>query len=407
MDVLLSTIGSRGDVQPMIALAMELKSQGHKARLCAPPDFRDLIEGFGLPFVPVGPEVRQAGARRSTDARPSPEAFRQLLRDTIVGQFTEIGNAAAESDAIVACTALQYAARSIAEKRGIPYHFAAYCPTVLPSSHHAPPPMPGDVPSASADTRALWDLQAQRWNGMFGNDINEQRSAIGLPPITDVRGYMFTDTPLLAADAALSPWSTPSDLDVKQTGAWIHPDARPLSGELESFLAAGDPPIYFGFGSVHTAKETASVAIHAARAVGRRAIVLSGWADLAPADAEADCLFIGETNLQALFRRVAAIVHHGGSGTTTLAAQAGTPQVIVPHMYDQYYFAQRVSTLEVGFAHAPATPTVESLGVALKHVLQSHVADRAKSFSSAVRADGARNAAKIVTRSASTKNMTF
>jgi vancomycin aglycone glucosyltransferase len=382
----------------MVALGLALQAQNHRARLCAPPDFREFVEGYGLSFVPVGPEVRHAGARRSTDGRPSPEALRQLLTDTIAGQFTAIGNATTDCDAIVATTALQYAACSIAEKRGIPYYFAAYCPTVFPSSHHAPPPMPGEVSNASADTRALWDLQAQRWNGMFGSDINEQRAAIGLSPVTDVRRYMFTDRPLLAADPMLAPWPTPSDLLVTQTGAWILPDGRPLSAELESFLAAGEPPIYFGFGSVHTAKETANAAINAARAVGRRAILLSGWADLALADTGADCMLIGETNLQALFRRVAAIVHHGGSGTTTLAAQSGTPQVIVPHMYDQHYFANRVGTLGIGFAHAPAVPTEDSLTEALKHVLQPKIASHAKSFSVGVNADGAKTTAEFISR---------
>src|SRR5262245_44631317 len=126
MRVLLSTIGSRGDVQPIVALALELRMQGHQSRLCAPPDFRNLIEGYGLPFVPVGPEVRRVGSQQSAGAeKPSPEAMRQLLTDTIAGQFATLGEAADGCDAIVAATALQYAASSIGEERGIPYFFAA------------------------------------------------------------------------------------------------------------------------------------------------------------------------------------------------------------------------------------------------------------------------------------------
>src|SRR5262245_9364484 len=194
MRVLLSTIGSRGDVQPLLALALELRAQGHQARVCAPPDFRNLIEGYGLPFVPVGPEVRHAGSARSANAgNPSPEAIRQLLRDTIGGQFASLGNAAEGCDAIVAATALQYAARSIAEQRGISYFFAAYSPIVLPSPHHAPPPLRGNLPpKEAADNRTLWDQQAQRWNELFGAALNEQRAAAGLDPVTDVRSYMFT-----------------------------------------------------------------------------------------------------------------------------------------------------------------------------------------------------------------------
>src|SRR5215831_11205822 len=139
MHVLLSTIGSRGDVQPLVALALQLREQGHQSRLCAPPDFRDLILGYGLSFVPVGPEVRRFASQRSGGTTtPSPEAMHELIRDTIAGQFATLGEAAEGCDAIVAATALQYAARSIAELRGIRYFFAAYSPIVLPSAHHAP-----------------------------------------------------------------------------------------------------------------------------------------------------------------------------------------------------------------------------------------------------------------------------
>src|SRR5689334_14941305 len=130
MRVLLSTIGSRGDVQPLLALALELREQGHESRLCAPPDFRDLIEGYGIRFVCVGPEVRHAGSGRSAaTGKPSPEAMRQLMTDTIASQFATLG-AAENCDVIVAAGALQFAARSIAQQRGIPYFFAAYCPII-------------------------------------------------------------------------------------------------------------------------------------------------------------------------------------------------------------------------------------------------------------------------------------
>jgi vancomycin aglycone glucosyltransferase len=399
MRVLMSTIGSRGDVQPIVALALELRTQGHQSRLCAPPDFRDLIEGYGLPFVPVGPEVRRVGSQPSAGAaKPTPEAMRQLLTDTIAGQFATLGEAAEGCDAIVATTALQYAARSIGEQRGIPYFFAAYSPIVLPSPHHAPPPLPGQLwTKGAADNRTLWNQQAERWNALFGPALNEQRAAAGLDPVTDVRSYMFTDRPLLAADPTLAPWPTPSDLQVRQTGAWMIRDERPLSARLEAFLAAGEPPIYFGFGSVHAPQETSRTMIGAARALGCRSIVLSGWADLALADNEPDCLSIVEVNLQALFPRVAAVVHHGGAGTTTTAAQAGIPQVIVPHKYDQHYFADRIDQLGVGVGHAPTTPTTDSLVAALNRALQPEVAVRAKSLATAVRTDGAATAAEYVT----------
>jgi vancomycin aglycone glucosyltransferase len=358
-----------------------------------------LVEGYGLAFVPVGPAVRNAGVARPAASKPSPEAIRQLMRDTIAGQFGALGEAAVGCDVIVASTALQYAANSIAEQKGIPYFFAAYAPTVLPSPHHAPPPMPGPLPmQGAADNRALWDQQAQRWNELFAPALNEQRAAAGLEPVTDVRRYMFTNRPLLAADPILAPWPTPSDLQVIQTGAWIQRDERPLSPELQAFLDAGEPPIYFGFGSSHTPQENSHAMIQAARALGRRAILSSGWADLTLIDAEVDCLGVSEVNVQALFPRVAAVVHHGGAGTTTAAARAGAPQVVVPHMYDQYYFADRINQLGVGVAHGPTVPTAESLVAALNRVLQPEMAVHAKSLSLAILTNGAAIAAEYVTR---------
>jgi vancomycin aglycone glucosyltransferase len=134
--------------------------------------------------------------------------------------------------------------------------------------------------------------------------------------------------------------------------------------------------------------------IQTARALGRRAIVSRGWADLSLVDNEPDCLVIDEVNLKELFTRVAAVVHHGGAGTTTLAALAGAPQVVIPQIYDQYYWAQRIHHLGIGTAHAAGTPTTDSLAGALEHALQPDVAARAQSIAIAVRRDGAQAAAQ-------------
>ena len=396
MRVLLSTIGSRGDFQPLLALALRLKELGHEARLCAPPDFRGLADEYGLPFVPIGPELRPAG-RPGNGPKRSIEELRRLVPDTVAGQFATLGKAAEGCDVIVGCNQLQVAARSVAELRGIRYVFADYSPISLPSPHHAPPPLPGTPPPDPADgNRTLWAKEIERRNATWRAALNEHRAAAGLTPVEDVHSHILTDRPLLAADAALAPWPTPSELDVVQTGAWILPDRRPLPVELEEFLEAGEPPIYFGFGSMLSPKSAARAAVESARALSCRAIVLRGWAELVLLDDEPDCLAITEANLQALFPRVAAVVHHGGAGTTTAAARAGVPQVVVPHHYDQSYFAERVADLGIGFAHAAADPSTDSLTEALKQVLQPDSAARARSFAPEVRTDGARVAAEYV-----------
>ena len=154
--------------------------------------------------------------------------------------------------------------------------------------------------------------------------------ANGLPPVDNVRDYLHGDHPWLAADPVLAPWPQPAELGVVQTGAWILPDERPLPPDLEAFLDAGPPPVYAGFGSMRAPGDIARVAIEAIRAQRRRVLLARGWADLALVDDRDDCFAVGEVNQQALFGRVAAVVHHGGAGTTTTATRAGAPQVVVP-----------------------------------------------------------------------------
>ena len=403
MRVLLSTIGSRGDVQPLVALALHLKTRGQDVRLCVPPDFREWIEGFGIEVIPIGPEVRAFSAARPMASQPRTgptlEQRQQMAEATVATQFETVATAAHGCDVIVAATALQIAGRSIAEKMGISYAFAAYSPTVLPSPHHPPPPLPplpGQAPPPTTDNRDLWARDTARFNDLFGSALNKHRAALGLRPVDDVRSYMFTDCPWLAADPILGPWPDAADDHVFQTGAWILPDERPLSGELQAFLEDGEPPVYFGFGSTRAPQDTGQVLLQAARAVGRRAIVSRGWFDESLVTNDADCLSIGDVNVHALFPRVAAVVHHGGAGTTAAAALAGMPQVVIPSVYDQHYWARQVGRLGIGTAHASGTPTTESLTAALEQTLTPEVGVRAKSVASEVRKDGVRVAAERV-----------
>ena len=399
MRVLLSTIGSRGDVQPLVALGMQLKSLGQDVHMCVPPDFRDWIEDLGISVTPIGPELRSTGKARPAAAPPTPEQIRQLMEGTVAAQFETITAAAQGCDVIVGATALQIAAPSIAERLGVPYFFVAYCPAVLPSPLHAPPvlSMLGDKPTGEVtDYSDLWAQDAQRWNAQWSTLLNARREKLGLEPVSDVRSHILTDQPWLAADPTLGPWSDPDDKAVFQTGAWILPDDRPLSPELQAFLDAGEPPVYFGFGSIRAPQGLSQVMIETARALGRRAIVSRGWTDLAPIDDQPDCLAIGEVNQQALFKRIAAVVHHGGAGTTTAAARAGAPQVIIPQHYDQHYWAQRVEQLGIGAAHQTGAPTTATLIGALDPTLRADVAARARSVAAEVRSDGALIAARRV-----------
>jgi vancomycin aglycone glucosyltransferase len=137
------------------------------------------------------------------------------------------------------------------------------------------------------------------------------------------------------------------------------------------------------------------VLVEAARALGLRSLLSQGWADLTPGDLGDDCLSIGEVNHEKLFPRVAAIVHHGGAGITTAAARAGRAQVIIPHNYDQFYWAHRVQELGVGVSGPLRDDlSVESLVQALRECLRPELALRAQALAGRMELHGARSAAE-------------
>ncbi|POM25572.1 Zeaxanthin glucosyltransferase [Actinomadura rubteroloni] len=393
--VLLLTYGSRGDLEPMAALAVRLRDLGVEARVCAPPDeeFADLLAADGITMVPFGQSLR---AWVGGDRPPTADDAFERAAGWVADHFGPVAEAAEGCSALVATGLVPAGARSVAEKLGIPYAYACFQPVTLPSPHHPasqrpPKPFPPDV----TDNRELWRLDAENVDALFRAPLNRHRAAVGLPPVDAVRDHVFTDRPWLAADPLLAPWREPADVDVVQTGAWIRPDDRPLPPELEAFLAAGPPPVYVGFGSMpmHGARDVARTAVAAARAVGRRAIIARGWAGLTPDDA-ADCLAIGEVNQQKLFGRVAAVVHHGGAGTTTAAARAGAPQVVVPQVVDQPYWGGRVAELGIGALHDAPDLTPASLASALATALAAQ--GRASEVAPAIRTDGAAVAAKLL-----------
>jgi vancomycin aglycone glucosyltransferase len=399
MRVLLSTYGSRGDVEPLVALAVQLRALGADVQVCAPPEdeFTELLGRVGLPMVPAGPSVRDL--MRQVRVEGAPPDLPRRAAELVTAMFDAIAGAATGADAIVAggITPAAAAAQSVAETLGIRYVYATSCPVWLPSPYHRPLGLPGQpMPPEETDNRLLWTLEAQGLNAVFGAPLNTHRASIGLPPMNDVRDHVFTNRPWLAADPTLGPWQRPADLQVVQTGAWILPDDRLLPADVEAFLGAGTPPVYVGFGSIpmRAAKDLVQDAIEAIRAQDRRVIVAGGWAELALIDHHEDCFAVGEVNQQALFGRVAAVVHHGGAGTTTTASRAGAPQVVIPQIGDQPYWAGRVADLGIGAAHAGPTPTTESLSVALRTALTPETRARASAVAGTIRTDGATVAAK-------------
>jgi vancomycin aglycone glucosyltransferase len=395
MRVLLTTWGSRGDVEPLVGLAVQLRAFGAEARVCAPPDFEELLARVGVEMVPAGRSVRALVHGKNGTKPSTPADAPRVAAELVAAQFESVAPASEGCDALVATGLMPAGARTVAEVRGIPYVLAAFHAGSFPSPHQKPMSRPGKpFPPGVTDNRVLWEVDAERVQAVYGAPLNAHRAALGLPPVDNVRDHVVNDRPWLAADPILAPWPGSPDLEVVRTGAWILPDERPLPADLEAFLDAGTPPVYVSMGSVRAPEDVARVAVEAIRARGRRVLVGRGWADLALVDDRDDCFAAGEVNHQALFGRVAAVVHHGGAGTTTTAARAGAPQVVVPQIADQPYWAARVAVLGIGAAHDGPVPTVESLSAALEGTLAPETQLRATAVASMIRTDGAAVAAR-------------
>ncbi len=152
--------------------------------------------------------------------------------------------------------------------------------------------------------------------------------------------------------------------------------------------------------AAHAPEDIARTATEAIRAHGRRVLLAGGWASLTPIDDAEDCFAVGEVNQQALFPRVAAVIHHGGAGTTTTAARAGTPQAVLPRIADQHHWAAQVSQLALGASHPAATPTRASLSAALTTALSPETRTRAKAIAATIQTNGATTAAKMLVKGA-------
>jgi len=347
----LAAEGSRGDVQPMVALAAHLIRRGHQAMVCAPPDLRSLVEERGIEFRALGTDIHRflehnadvlrSGALRS--ARISKRLFQRILRE----QFEALPEAAAGAEMIIGA-GVQLAGPSVAEAWGIPYRSIAYTPAVLRSASYPPPVFPNQSMPPWVN-RLTWRGFLALCNQLLRGGLNRHRAALGLDPVPDVYRYLISKRPLLAADAALAP--APDDLPVAvdQVGYLLPEDGMPLPPKLESFLQAGPPPVYIGFGSMvdpHPA-DTTRLLLDAVERAGCRAILARGWAGLGDGPLPESVFGAGALPHASLFPRLAAVVHHGGAGTTTTTARSGVPQIVIPHLLDQHYWGHRTHLLGV------------------------------------------------------------
>jgi len=349
MRVLLAPHGTRGDVEPMLALARALTSRAHEVAFVAPANFVAWIRSHGFRAESNGVDVEAVLTAPDADLHSMRWQLRHLSELT-AQLFGALVSYAGDADLIVGA-GIQLAASSVAEQRDIPYASAVFCPCAIPS-RAAPPPAVKTQTLPAWVNRLLWDLAGPVSALALRSPINRGRAQLGLRPLDNPLAQIAGDLILVAADRDLAPMPDDAPARAVATDAWVAAINEPaVDARLASFLALDPPPVYVGFGSMVASQAGALArdAVAAVRAVGRAVIVGSGWADLARhLEPDDEVLVAPAVPHAAVFRRVAAAIHHGGAGTTTAAAAAGVPQIVLPHILDQFYWAHRVVQLGVG-----------------------------------------------------------
>ena len=349
MKIVLATFGSLGDVQPMIALALALQSAGHDVLLAGPPEKASWIREMGCRFHPLGRDITSFidGMKNAHSIR-SATRFIRFLRDEVNAQFDSIPDIISGADLVLGAS-LVFSLSSITEAMGIKYRFIAFAPQLLPSSHH--PFMafkhqgfPGWM------NRMGWSLAACLDKLNLSRLINRNRRKIGLAPLKSAWEHILGENVILASDGEIAGVPPDSSISCVQTG-YMHlvQPSYPFP-ELEAFLSAGPPPVYSGFGSMPKMDQAniVPIVVKAARDNGLRVVISKFWDDPSEFSGSEDVFFIQRYPHLDLFPRMAAVIHHGGAGTTAATARSGVPQIIVPHILDQYYWGNRIYQSRLG-----------------------------------------------------------
>ena len=349
MKIVLITFGSRGDVQPMLALSLALQSAGHRVLLAAPPEKGEWARQLGCPFQPLGDNIT-AFIDDMKDAHSLRSAIHAVryLRKEFISQFHLFPKIIAGADLVVGAS-LVGALSSVAESMGIPYRFMAFCPSMLPSSHY-PSPVCKHQGFPGYYNRMTWRIGSIFNRFTLTALINGGRKQLGLHPVKDAWDHILGQRVIVASDKAVSTVPPDVEPDVVQTG-YLHLDQPDQHVEkLEMFLNAGSPPVYAGFGSMpkKDQMENVPIIVRAARSAGSRVVIAKFWEDRSEFSRSEDVFFISKYPHLKLFPRMAVIVHHGGAGTTAASAISGVPQIVVPHILDQYYWGRQVYRSHLG-----------------------------------------------------------
>ncbi len=411
MLITILAMGSRGDVQPYVALGVALKKAGARVRLATLETFSSLVTSYGLECYPIQGDL--AGVMSSPVADNARKADNPLKFALSFNELNKIalslqaGFFAGCQDADLVIyhpgMALGYFA---ARQRGIPSVLGLPFPMTptraYPSLIFYDGPRLGGAynllthkilqqifwMAASGNLRDFWKGEFGRLPENFGNPFPRQTGATH-PTVVSCSPHVF-----LQAD------DFPPH--VHHTGFWFldeEPGWTPPAA-LTDFLSRGPAPVYVGFGSIGDPKQAAPLArtvAEALRRTGQRGILATGWQGSSDEPLPENVFTLESAPHSWLFPRMAAVVHHGGAGTTAAGLRAGVPTVVIPHGLDQPGWARRVRELGVGTSLSHKKLTAEKLAGAIQFVLKSEIREAASTLGEKIRAEsGAEKAAKVI-----------
>ncbi|KAJ5375691.1 hypothetical protein N7517_007697 [Penicillium concentricum] len=395
LNIVIQVVGSRGDVQPFVALGNELQRHGHRVRLATHGVFESFVRDSGLEFYCIGgdPSELMAYMVKNPGLIPQMKSVQEgdIQRKRImVGQILEgcwescikddsVTNTPFVADAIIA-NPPSFAHIHCAQALGIPLHMMFTMPWT--STRSFPHPLANLKYSTTEPKMANYlsygIVEWLTWQGL-GDIINDWRKTIDLEPISATEGPRLAETLKIPFTYCWSPTLMPKPADwpahLNVCGFFFRspPDFTPPP-DLAAFLQNGPPPVYIGFGSIVIEDPPAMTAtlVNAVRSWGGRAIISRGWSNLGEAESDDQIFYLGDCPHEWLFQKVAAVVHHGGAGTTACGLRFGRPSLVVPFFGDQLFWGNMVASRGVGPIPIPhQSLNAENLAEAIRFCLHT------------------------------------
>lgn len=410
MNILILTIGSRGDVQPFIALGRGLQAAGYDVTLCTAASYESFVTSNGLKYAHMNDGLIKLAETKAGRAAVEGGSKLDLMKQVqpIIRHMLDDAWAAAQGADAIIYHPKTLAGHSLAEKLNVPLFLSLPLPMYTPTRAFANPAF--NLPLGSWANRLTYALLPLLSAPYMGTVNNWRRDTIGLPPRSRFASETTTSNGQpIPALYSYSPHLVPTPSDWPEssvaTGYWFldqQSNWQPPA-DLLRFLEAGAPPVYIGFGSMTGADPAAKtrLALDALAQSGQRGLLATGWGGLAEADLPETVFAIKEAPHDWLFPRVAAVVHHGGAGTTAAGLRAGKPSLICPFMGDQFFWGQRVAAAGAGPQPVPQKQlTAERLAAAMTTAVSDPaIQRRAAELGAATRAeDGVGRAVGIISQ---------